>query len=660
MKTPQVKTPKVDPKYAFTRLGGIAWAGLATTIYTATGVVADRAGGLAAVAMFIVAIFVALTALTYTELTGLRDSNGARLVENPGAMGFARLGFDEVISFVAAWAVVLDLLLLTAIGAEAFSGYLLAVVPSIADESALMTLAGVAVIIAVGVRNARGPNLAKGIGIRLLLAADAVVLAFIGGALLVEALSEGLPLVESTPGVGLEDVIFAATIGVVAVTGFETAATLAGETTLPRAKRARFLIGLSVGAFVSLVLAGALAGAHRVQLLDPTHLEAPIAWLAASLDPAWLSDTARIVVAILAATTLAVGTNGAMLGVARLSSNLATTRQIPSRVGRLSPKYGTPTTVITLVVLSTAFLVVVLDLETLIGLYAYGALLALTIVHAAVIKLRFTQPSAQRRYRIKLSVPVGGGSVPLPAVLGLVLAFGGWLAVMILHELSGLVGTLWMVGGVLLYVVHRRVSNLPMRRGVVVPKTVLSRDTEHGEFGSILVPIFGRPLDDDIVQTAGRLARDRALDVEDSGGAQIEAIWVFEIPMSLELRSAVSDEKLKRARKALARAKAVGEEYEGVAVATATVRGRRVGQVIVDEARRRGVEVIVMAAEDPSRVRGGSTLGGVGDFAGRSIGPTTAYVMTHAPCRVLLTAPPIGDRGVSADEAESSDGAATA
>ncbi len=649
MKRPELH---VDPRYAFTRLGGIAWAGLATTIYATIGVVTDSAAGLAPVAMFIVAVFVALTALSYTELTGLRDAQGKRLTEMPGASGFARLAFDEVTSFVAAWAVVLDLLLLTAIGAEAFSGYVLAVVPSLSDEAALMTLLGVGAIVVVGARNARGPNLAKGIGIRLLLAADAVVLAFVGGALLIEAITEGLPLIEVTAGVSVRDVVFAATIGVVAVTGFETAATLAGETTLPRAKRARFLLALGTGTMLSLVLAGALAGAHRETFQDPNHLAAPVAWLAAVLEPEWLSDTARVVVAILAATTLAVGTNGAMLGVARLSSTLATTRQIPSRVGRLSPKYGTPTTVITLVVVFTSLLVIMLDLETLIGLYAYGALLALTILHASVLRLRFTQPAAQRRYRIGLNVPVGRGSVPLPALLALVMAVAGWIAVLILHDLSGFVGTLWMIGGVFLYVVHRRVSNLPMRRVVVVPKTVLSRDTEHGEFGSILVPLFGRALDDDIVQTAGRLARDRALDVEDSGGAQIEAIWVFEIPMSLALASAVSDEKLKRARASLARAKAVGEEYEGVAVATATVRARRAGQGIVDEAKRRGVEVIVMAAEDPSRVRGGSTLGGVGDFAGRAIGPTTAYVMTHAPCRVLLTAPPIGDRSISALDVE--------
>jgi cardiolipin synthase len=38
----------------------------------------------------------------------------------------------------------------------------------------------------------------------------------------------------------------------------------------------------------------------------------------------------------------------------------------------------------------------------------------------------------------------------------------------------------------------------------------------------------------------------------------------------------------------------VGEEYEGVEVATATVRARRVGEAIVEEARRRGVDVEIL------------------------------------------------------------------
>ena len=56
----------------------------------------------------------------------------------------------------------------------------------------------------------------------------------------------------------------------------------------------------------------------------------------------------------------------------------------------------------------------------------------------------------------------------------------------------------------------------------------------------------------------------------------------------------------------------MGEEYEGVEVATATVRARRAGQAIVDEAKRRGVQAVVLAAEEPSKIRGGALLGGRG------------------------------------------------
>jgi basic amino acid/polyamine antiporter, APA family len=84
----------------------------------------------------------------------------------------------------------------------------------------------------------------------------------------------------------------------------------------------------------------------------------------------------------------------------------------------------------------------------------------------------------------------------------------------------------------------------------------------------------------------------------------------------------------------------VGEEYVGVEVATATVRARRVGQAIVDEARRRGVEAIVLAAEPPSRIRGGALLGGRGGPLDNYIGEVTRYVVDKAPCRVILTAPP--------------------
>ena len=72
----------------------------------------------------------------------------------------------------------------------------------------------------------------------------------------------------------------------------------------------------------------------------------------------------------------------------------------------------------------------------------------------------------------------------------------------------------------------------------------------------------------------------------------------------------------------------------------ALVRARSAGAGIVNQARDRGAEVIVMGAEPPSRVRGGAILGGVGASRPEEIGRVTEYVLNKAPCRVLLTAPP--------------------
>jgi APA family basic amino acid/polyamine antiporter len=64
------------------------------------------------------------------------------------------------------------------------------------------------------------------------------------------------------------------------------------------------------------------------------------------------------------------------------------------------------------------------------------------------------------------------------------------------------------------------------------------------------------------------------------------------------------------------------------------------GHAIVEEARRRGVEAIVLAADEPSRTRGGPLLGGRAALGEAPVGAMTRYVVAKAPCRVILTAPP--------------------
>ena len=56
-------------------------------------------------------------------------------------------------------------------------------------------------------------------------------------------------------------------------------------------------------------------------------------------------------------------------------------------------------------------------------------MLAFTLAHLSVIVLRFTEPDRPRAFRIPLNVPVAGASVPLPAVLGVLLGVTAWVSV---------------------------------------------------------------------------------------------------------------------------------------------------------------------------------------------------------------------------------------
>jgi APA family basic amino acid/polyamine antiporter len=401
---------------------------------------------------------------------------------------------------------------------------------------------------------------------------------------------------------------------------------------------------------ISVIAVAALPVHHGLTALGTSHIKAPLLGVVDAFRPHWVADVLKYVVAVGGAFGLTAAAGSAMLGVSRVGYSLATNRQIPSAIGRLHARWGTPFVIIGAAALAAAALVLPTRLELLVGIYAFGALLAFTIAHVSVIALRFREPDRPRDYRIPVSVPVRGAQVPLPAVLGALLGAAGWIAVLVFHAGSRWVGGAWLIGGLVLYVTYRKAEQKPLLRRVTIPDRALRYEALEPEFGSILVPIFGNKLDDDIVQTAGRLAGETHDDL-DPEGAVIEAIWVFEIPLSLPLDAPLPDAQVRRAREALARAKAVGEEYEGVEVATAIVRARRAGEAIVHEARRRGVEAIVLGAEEPSRVRGGALFGGAGGPLENYVGEITKYVIRKAPCRVILTAPPASRReGDGADE----------
>jgi APA family basic amino acid/polyamine antiporter len=445
-----------------------------------------------------------------------------------------------------------------------------------------------------------------------------------------------------------KDLIFALTISTVAFTCLESASGLAGEVKVSRRALRRIVAAATATVIViyvgvSLVAVAALPVTPGSAPLTGEALDAPMLPVVQTFRPEWVADAFTYITAALAAATLVVAANAAMLGLSRLAYALATNRQIPSAMGRLHPKTGTPYLVIFVGGALAAALVVPRDLDFLVGIYAIGAMLAFLLAHVSICVLRYREPELRRPFKIPFSVRVAGGELPLPSVLGALMAAVAIVSLLVFHEGARYVGLCWMAVGVGLYVTYRRRSEIPLLKRVVVPESALRAEAVDVEYGSILVPILGTPLDDDIVQTAGRLAAAGAEDRAAGAGAIIEALWVFEVPLSLPLDARLPDDQVKGARAALARAKAVGEEYEGVEVATAIVRSRRAGEAIVSEATRRGVEVIVMAAEEPTRIRGGAILGGKSGPRDNFVGEVTKYVVRKSPCRVILTAPPADD-----------------
>ena len=622
-------------------LFAITLSTVVAAIFVSLGVVANRALGLTPLVFLLAGIFFAVTMATYVEGTSLH-------VERGGASTFARYAFDEFWSFVAGWAILLDYLIVMAIGAVVISDYL-SVFWNELDEGVFPLVIAGAAMLYVAWSNIRGLSADRiGAVLRLSLTSIVVlvVISLIGFAYYWDPGS-----IRSSIDLGVapkwEDLIFALGIASVVAVGVEAASGLAGEVRVGRRGLRRVvLVSISVAVLLSVLVSVAALMATPVvgtrTALGSTYLEAPVLAIVSGYEPGTLLDVSRYVVGATAAALLLVAMNGQMLGLARLAYSLATNRQIPSAVGRLQRRRGTPYVTIILAALIAFALAIPHDLNFLAGLFAFGAMLAFSIAHLSVIRLRFREPDRPTAFRVPLSVRVRGADVPLPAVFGALFSILVWISILVYHSGARVVGAAWMVGGVTLYVIYRRGQGKSLTQRFTIPAEALQESTA-AEYGSILVPVFGEELDDDIIGTAGRLAASEGEDEE--GGAVLEALYVFEIPMSLPIDARVPEERVQEAKRVLARAKEVGEEYAGVEVATAMVRGRSIGQAIVSEAKRRGVEAIVLGAEEPSRLRGGAILGGRGRVRDRFVGETTRYVVEKADCKVILTAPPAGEEG---------------
>ena len=640
------KDGRLQRGLGFPWLFAAAYSAVGFSIYFALGVVADRGLGLTPLIFLAAGLLFGLTTLSYVE-------GGAMFRERGGSSTFARYAFNELIAFIAGWAILIDYLIVLALAALSVPHYLEPIWSGFGRSGyeigvAAVVIAGVCVL---NILNVTGRGRQRSLAF-LALADLALQLAVIVvGALVVmhpDRLTEQVHLFTDPSA---KDIVYAAVVAMLAYAGIEAASDLAPDVEVSRRDLKRVA---SLGAFaVPLVYAGmaaialmavpVVAGPQGPETaLGGEFIENPVLGVVSAFHPHWVAETMRWAVALVAAPVLIWAANTSMLGVSRHIYTLAINRQIPSWLGKLERRKATPYVAIVICGVIALGLVIPTNVKLLAGIYAFGATLAITIAHLSIIRLRVKVPDKQRPFKIPFGMRWGPAELPLPAIVAAVLSGLAFLSVLAFHSTARWVGLGWMVFGLTFYVVYRKVfEGTTLTRRVSVSEQALTKQVPEIEFRNILVPVFGTELDDDIVATAGRLA---AAEQEESGDAEndarLDVIYVIEVPLTLPLDAQLPQEREDEAQRALQRAREVGEEYEDVEVTTAVIRARKVGAGILEAARRGGAEAIVIGGEPPTKIRGGAEIGGVGGAKPSEIGAATEYVLKKAPCRVLLTAPP--------------------
>ncbi|MCO5315010.1 MAG: amino acid permease [Solirubrobacterales bacterium] len=622
----------------------LAYAGVGFSIYFSLGVVAKR--GLAYTPLIFLAagVLFVLTVASYLE-------GSAMLRERGGSSSYARHAFNELVAFVAGWVILLDYLIVIALAALSVPHYLTPIFGDLGDRVWAAVVIAAVILYATAlnwldITARRRPRF-----IMVLAGADLLVqllILLVGVAVVMnpDALTGSLGL---AGGPGVEDLIYSVVLATLAYAGIEAMANLVPDLDLNAKRftrvvtRAIWLVPVlyALIAAVALMAVPVAAGPSGPETaLGSTYIEAPILGVVEAFRPEWIADTLQILVAVIASGTLIWAANTAMFGVSRHVYALAVNRQIPSWLAKLDTRYETPYRAIVICALIALGLAVTGDIEMLAGIYAFGATLAITIGHLSIIRLRRKMPDAARPFRAPLNLNRGPGGFPVSAALGALLSGLALLSVILLHDTARWVGLAWLTVGLVGYVVYRRaVEGISLTERFTVEAKDLVRRRPAVAFRRILVPIFGTPLDDDIVSTAGRMAAETD-DRPGGTSAELVIVQLSEVPLKRAIEDPLPAAEERAAATAAERAFEVASEYGGVKVTVERRRVRRQGTGIVATARLLEADAIVMGAEPPSPVKGGAQLGGKGDYRPPEIGPVTAYVLKRAPCRVILTAPP--------------------
>jgi APA family basic amino acid/polyamine antiporter len=603
-----------------------AYGNVGSSIYYALGLVAGIALGLTPIVFIISGLIFAATAATYTEGT-------VRYPEAGGSSSFARHAFNELVSFGAAWAQMLNYVITVAISVIFVPHYLSIFWGPLRTNPWDIVVGIVLTFVLVGI-NIVGIKEAANLNILLAVIdfATQLLLVVLGFFLIFHP-----HVLRANVHLGVAPTwsafLLAIPVGMIAYTGIETVSNLAEEARDPARSIPRAISWVAIAVFAIYFTLPWIAlsampvvhvGSHYVTQLgqDPPHgfKNDPVLGLVENLGlHGAVLTIAKVYVGILAATILFIATNAGVIGASRITYSMSSHRQLPEVFRRLHPKLKTPwLALIVFGAIGPSIFVLSGKVDFLGRMYAFGAMLSFTIAHAAVIALRIRARGVELEWQARPNVKLGGVDWPLFAVVGGLGTGIAWLVVVVQDAPTRYAGLAWLLAGFAFYALYRRSLNLPLTTTMRAPVPLGAAIAL--EYRSLLVPIVAGEESREAVELAARLATERA--------GRIVLLRIVVVPLELPLDADLT-EQLEEADLLLDRAREIAEPY-GVRVVERVLRARHAGRAIVEEAERRGSELVVLGSR---RGQHRAIFGG-----------TVDYVLKNSPSRVMVAA---GRRAIS-------------
>jgi APA family basic amino acid/polyamine antiporter len=611
-----------------------AYGNVGSSIYYALGVVAVFALGLTPIVFIIAGVIFACTAATYAEGT-------VRYPEAGGSSSFARHAFNELVSFEAAWAQMLNYIATVAVSAF-FVPHYLSVFWGPLRANPWDIVVGIAVIVVLVLLNIVGVQESAKVNVVLAVTdfATQLLLVLLGFVLV---FSPHILTTNIHLGVAptWSRFFLSIPIAMLAYTGIETVSNLSEEARDPIRTVPRAVLYVAIAVFaiyftlpwVALSAMPVFHGAHGFTTClaepptvrcnhHPGYQNDPVLGLVNNLGLSHgVTHVLQIYLGILASTILFIGANAGVIGASRITYAMSGYRQLPLVFRKIHPRFKTPWLALAFFAGAIPILLTLSGKTSFLGtIYSFGATFSFTVAHASVIRLRMKlRDRDEVAFKPRLNIRWRGVVWPVFAVLGGLGTGLSWLVIVIQTPSIRYTGLAWLVIGFGFYVLYRRrVVRAPLGETIRAP-------VEYGkaavlEFRSILVPIAPGYASDEAMDFACRLAAERR--------ASIVAFTAIQVPLDHPLDADLPDE-VREANEQLDEARAIGDSY-GVRVIGRIARTRNIGRAIVDEAMRRDSEIIVMAGPRRVRLQRGRR---------QIFGDAVDFVLRHAPCRVMVATP---------------------